>query len=153
MIKKLFVVVSVAVTAVLSASAEFSMSEDFTVADARGGAYGIVPLRDTALSHQHGWIEDGVYRIPVEGNRHVIATPRLRDFRLEAGRHIEQVAGLPAFEANDKMIVPGAWDAMSHYYNQRGTGCYRRRFTLAQAALGGFLVVDGASVRSKYWLD
>lgn len=84
MIKKLAASVSTAVAVALSASAEFSMSEDFTVADARGGAYGIVPLCDTALSHRHGWVEDGVYRIPVEGNRHVIAAPRLRDFRLEA---------------------------------------------------------------------
>ena len=74
------------------------------------------------------------------------------DFRFERNRSLESLV-LPDFQPTDKMIVPGAWDAMSHYYNQRGTGCYRRRFTLAQAAPGGFLVVDGASVRSKYWLD
>ena len=67
----------------------------------------------------------------------------LWDFRLEAGRHIEQVAGLPAFVANDRMIVPGAWDAMSRYYNKRGTGCYRRKFTLDQNLTAARLVVGG----------
>ena len=77
----------------------------------------------------------------------------LWDFRLETGRHIEQVAGLPAFEANDRMIVPGAWDAMSRYYNKRGTGCYRRKFTLDRNLTSARLVVDGLGLRARFWLD
>ena len=64
----------------------------------------------------------------------------LWDFRFERGKSLEEVAGdgggrgataLPAFEANDKMTVPGCWNAYSHYFNQHGTGCYRRTFELA----------------------
>ena len=74
------------------------------------------------------------------------------NFRLERNRMMEDV-GLPVFEANDKMVVPGAWDAMSCYYNQRGTGCYRRSFELKQDVVNAHLVVDGCCLRSKYWID
>ena len=74
------------------------------------------------------------------------------DFRLEKGKSLEEVA-MPAFSADDKMVVPGAWDAMSHYYNQRGTGCYRRTFELDEDVVNAFLVVDGCCLRSKYWID
>lgn len=76
----------------------------------------------------------------------------LWDFKLEKGRSLEDVA-LPAFAADDKMVVPGAWDAMSHYYNVRGTGCYRRSFELERDVVNAFLVVDGCCLRSKYWID
>ena len=74
-------------------------------------------------------------------------------FRLEVGKHIEQVAALPAFEANDKMIVPGAWDAMSHDYNKRGTGCYRRTFRVDRDSAAAWLVVDGMGLVARFWLD
>ena len=74
------------------------------------------------------------------------------DFRFERNKSLEEV-GKADFVANDKMTVPGAWDAMSHFYNQRGTGLYRRFFTLEQDVVNAFLVVDGACLRSKYWLD
>ena len=77
----------------------------------------------------------------------------LWDFRLEAGKPMEEVAGLPAFAANDKMIVPGAWDAMSHYYNRRGTGCYRRKFDVGGDRTSARLVVDGMGLRARFWLD
>ena len=77
----------------------------------------------------------------------------LWDFRLEAGKPMEAVAGLPAFAANDKMIVPGAWDAMSHYYNKRGTGCYRRKFDVGGDRTSARLVVDGMGLRARFWLD
>ena len=76
----------------------------------------------------------------------------LWDFRFERGKSLEEVA-LPAFEANDKMTVPGCWNAYSHYFNQHGTGCYRRTFELAEAAADAFLVVDGAGLRSRFWVD
>ena len=74
------------------------------------------------------------------------------DFDLAKDRSLEDVS-LPAFVATDKMVVPGAWDAMSRYYNQRGTGCYRRTFDLAQDVTNAFLVVEGCCLRSKYWID
>jgi len=76
----------------------------------------------------------------------------LWDFRFEKGKSMEEVQ-LPAFEANDKMTVPGCWNAMSRYFNQHGTGCYRRQFELAADAANAFLVVDGAGLRSRYWID
>lgn len=62
----------------------FECTEDFSVVDERGGAYGLDIWRNSTLTHNHGWVEDGRYRIPVDGNRHFIAAPALRDFRLEA---------------------------------------------------------------------
>ena len=44
----------------------------------------------------------------------------LWDFHLEERKSMEDVS-LPAFAADDKMTVPGAWDATSHYFNRRGT--------------------------------
>ena len=76
----------------------------------------------------------------------------LWDFRFERGKTLEEVS-TPAFEANDKMTVPGCWNAMSRYFNQHGTGCYRRTFELAADAANAFLVVDGAGLRSRYWID
>ncbi|MBQ6339669.1 MAG: hypothetical protein IJI36_11040 [Kiritimatiellae bacterium] len=81
-----------------------------------------------------------------------IALDGLWDFRFEKGKTLEEVS-LPAFEANDKMTVPGCWNAMSRYFNQHGTGCYRRQFELASDAVNAFLVVDGAGLRSRYWID
>ena len=82
----------------------------------------------------------------------VVSLNGLWDFRLEKDRTLEEVA-LPQFAADDKMVVPGAWDATSHYYNRRGTGCYRRTFELEKDVVNAFLVVDGCCLRSKYWLD
>lgn len=55
----------------------FEMSEDFSVSSPDGGAYGIVVERGSNLSHGHGWVEDGAYRIPVDGSRHFLAAPPL----------------------------------------------------------------------------
>ena len=82
----------------------------------------------------------------------VLSLNGLWDFRLETGKSLEDVA-MPTFAANDKMVVPGAWDAMSHYYNLRGTGCYRRTFELERDVVDAFLVVDGCCLRSRYWID
>lgn len=74
------------------------------------------------------------------------------DFKLEADKSLEEVS-MPGFTANDKMVVPGCWDAMSCYYGIRGTGCYRRTFELTTDIAGGFLCVDGSGLRSRYWID
>ena len=52
----------------------------------------------------------------------VVSLNGLWDFRLEKGKTLEDVP-LPSFVADAKMTVPGAWDAMSRWYNVRGTGC------------------------------
>ena len=41
---------------------------------------------------------------------------------------MEALRWLEYLKPDGKMVVPGCWDAMSHWYNQRGTGCYRRSF-------------------------
>ena len=81
-----------------------------------------------------------------------LALDGLWDFRFEKGKTMEEVP-LPAFVANDKMTVPGCWNAMSRYFNQHGTGCYRRTFELTADAVNAFLVIDGAGLRSRYWID
>ncbi|MBR4616254.1 MAG: hypothetical protein IKO55_11665 [Kiritimatiellae bacterium] len=83
----------------------------------------------------------------------VLSLDGLWDFRLERDKSLEDLAALPGFTADDKMLVPGAWDAMTRWYNVRGTGCYRRTFTLERDAADAFLVVDGCCLRSKFWID
>jgi len=73
-------------------------------------------------------------------------------FRMERDRSIEEL-DLPRFVAEDRMTVPGCWDAMSRYFNQRGTGCYRRTFVTEADAAAAFLVVDGMGLRARFWLD
>ena len=77
----------------------------------------------------------------------------LWDFRLEEDRRLEELPALPSFEPSDRMMVPGCWDAFSRYYNQRGTGCYRREFTLTSDVTNAFLVVDQCGLRVKCWID
>ena len=77
----------------------------------------------------------------------------LWDFRFEKGATLEDLAALPAFEANDKMTVPGCWDTLSKFYNERGTGCYRRSFALSADTPNAFLVVDGMGLRARFWVD
>jgi len=82
----------------------------------------------------------------------VICLNGVWDFRFERNKSLEEVAGL-RFEAADKMIVPGCWDVQDRYFNQRGTGLYRRTFVLDEACAEAFLVVDGVGIRSRYYLD
>lgn len=78
----------------------------------------------------------------------------LWDFRFEKGKSLEDVASqLPGFQANDKMVVPGCWNAMSRYYNLHGTGCYRTSFALEKDAVNAFLDVDGMGLRARFWID
>ena len=74
------------------------------------------------------------------------------EFRLEQDRSIEEL-NPPEFTANDRMTVPGCWDAMSRYWNKRGTGCYRRKFETLTDSANAFLVVDGMGLRLRAWLD
>ena len=90
--------------------------------------------------------------VHVESWAAIVPLDGLWDFRLFESASLEEIP-LPAFAPNDKMIVPGSWDALTHYYNKRGTGCYRRTFRLEKDVCNGFLTVDGCCLRSKYWID
>lgn len=77
----------------------------------------------------------------------------LWQFRFERDRTLEELPSLPAFKADDRMIVPGAWNATSRYYNQHGTGCYRTVFELKEDVVNAILVVEGTGLRAKFWVD
>ena len=93
-----------------------------------------------------------VFAMASTASADVLSLDGLWDFSMERDKSLEDVQ-MPAFVANDKMIVPGAWDATTRYYNQRGTGCYRRTFELERGVSNAFLVVDGFCLRSRYWID
>ena len=73
-------------------------------------------------------------------------------FRFEEGKPLEETPRA-AFEANDVMAVPGCWDVLPRYYLKRGTGLYRRSFTLDGPMRDAVLVVDGMGVRASFALD
>ena len=73
-------------------------------------------------------------------------------FRFEEGQAIEETAG-PAFEATDTMTVPGCYDTMPKWFLKRGTGLYRRTFTLAKPVENAWLVVDGMGLRGNFRID
>lgn len=74
------------------------------------------------------------------------------EFRLEEGKSLEEIRLLD-FVANDRMTVPGCWDATSRYCNKRGTGCYRRWFDIPYDAEDAYLVVDGMGLRTCALVD
>ena len=73
-------------------------------------------------------------------------------FRFEEGRSIEEVAD-PSFAATDTMVVPGCWDVLPQWYLKRGTGLYRRTFTLDRPVGNAWLVVDGMGLRGDFRID
>ena len=76
----------------------------------------------------------------------------LWDFRFEKDKTIEDL-DMPGFVADTKMTVPGCYNAMTKYFNQRGTGCYRTGFVLEKDVKNAFLSVDGMGLRAKFWID
>ncbi len=73
-------------------------------------------------------------------------------FRFESGKSIEEVAD-PGFAATDTMTVPGCWDTMPQWFLKRGTGLYRRNFSLAEPVENAWLVVDGMGLRGDFRID
>ena len=73
-------------------------------------------------------------------------------FRFEEGKPLEEVAKAD-FEATDVVPVPACYDMMPKWYMKRGTGLYRRSFTLAAPMKDAVLVVDGMGVRAKFEID
>ena len=74
------------------------------------------------------------------------------EFRFEEGRSIVQVAD-PAFKATGMMSVPGCYDMMPEWLCKRGTGLYRRTFTLEKAVPNAWLVVDGMGLTGHFRID
>ena len=73
-------------------------------------------------------------------------------FRFEEGKPLEETPW-KTFAAADVMAVPGCWDVLPRYYLKRGTGLYRRSFTLDAPMKDAALVVDGMGVRAAFALD
>jgi len=62
----------------------FSFHEDFSVRDERGRSYQIDIEENSALSNGRARITDGgKYHLTLNGNRHFLAVPSLRNFRLK----------------------------------------------------------------------
>lgn len=73
-------------------------------------------------------------------------------FRFAEGQPLEQAEQVD-FAATDVMPVPGCWDVQPKWHMKRGTGCYRRSFTLSAPLPDAVLVVDGMGIRAKFVLD
>ena len=73
-------------------------------------------------------------------------------FRFEEGKAIEETAGAD-FAATDFMSVPGCYDTMPKWFLRRGTGLYRRTFTLESPVENAWLVVDGMGLRGNFKID
>ena len=75
-------------------------------------------------------------------------------FRFEEGKCLEQIAvGSESRPYQDSIPVPACYDMMPKWYMKRGTGLYRRSFTLAKPMKDAVLVVDGMGVRAKFEMD
>ena len=74
------------------------------------------------------------------------------EFRFEDGKSFKEAGG-PAFEATDTIPVPGCFDAMPKWYMKRGTGLYRKTFTLEKGVEQAWLVIDGMGLYGKFWID
>ena len=74
------------------------------------------------------------------------------DFRFEEGRSLKEV-GRPAFEPTDTIPVPGCFDAMPKWNMKRGTGLYRRVFTLEEDVPQAWLVIEGMGLSGRFWVD
>ena len=73
-------------------------------------------------------------------------------FRFEEGKMLEAASGAD-FTAADTIPVPACYDMMPKWYMKRGTGLYRRTFTLDAPMKDAVLVVDGMGVRAKFEID
>ena len=73
-------------------------------------------------------------------------------FRFEEGKMLEAASGAD-FVAADTIPVPACYDMMPKWYMKRGTGLYRRTFTLDAPMKDAVLIVDGMGVRAKFEID
>ena len=73
-------------------------------------------------------------------------------FRFEKDKSIAEVAD-PAFVAVETIAVPGCYDMLPKYLCLRGTGLYRRTFTLESAVDNAWLVIDGMGLVGNFRID
>ncbi len=73
------------------------------------------------------------------------------EFRFEEGKSWKEAN--PNFVATDPIVVPGCFDAMPKWFMKRGTGHYRRTFTLAAPVENAWLVIDGMGLYGKFQID
>ena len=57
--------------------------------------------------------------------------------------HKADTAGGADFAATGRMSVPGCWDMLPKWLCKRGTGLYRRTFTLDKPVENAWILVDG----------
>ena len=87
----------------------------------------------------------------------VVAAPQPLDlngsweFRFEEGKSWKEAD--PAFAATDRIVVPGCFDALPKWFMKRGTGHYRRTFTLDAPVENAWLVVDGLGLYGTFRID
>ena len=74
------------------------------------------------------------------------------DFRFEDGKSYVEAGGAN-FEATDSMPVPACYDMMPKWLCKRGTGLYRRTFSLDSAVDNAWLVVDGMGLTGRFEID
>lgn len=74
------------------------------------------------------------------------------EFRFEEGKSIAEVAD-PSFKATDRVSVPGCYDMMPQWLCKRGTGLYRRTFTLDAPVENAWIVVDGMGLTGRFAID
>ena len=71
----------------------------------------------------------------------------LWEFAFAEGKSLAEAK--PDFAATDRMPVPGCYDLVPGYYMKRGTGLYRREFTLARSVPGARVRVKGMGPTSS----
>ena len=74
------------------------------------------------------------------------------EFAFAEGKTLETSGGSD-FTATDSMSVPGCYDMLPKWLCKRGTGLYRRTFTLAEPVQNAWIVVDGMGLRAKFAVD
>jgi len=74
------------------------------------------------------------------------------DFRFEEGKSYRE-AGTAAFEATETMPVPACYDMTPRYLCKRGSGLYRKTFTLDRAVENAWLVIDGMGLTGRFEID
>ena len=74
------------------------------------------------------------------------------EFRFEPGKSLAQ-AGDPAFASTGTIAVPGCFDMLPAWLCQRGTGLYRRTFTLDAPVSNAWLVIDGMGLVGNFKID
>lgn len=74
------------------------------------------------------------------------------EFRFEENRSFAE-ADDPDFAATDTVAVPGCYDMLPKWLCRRGTGLYRRTFTLGGPVKNAWIVVDGMGLTGRFRLD